>query len=321
MVPSFVLNVVTNYIMDKTLISIVGPTAIGKTALSIKLAQHFKTEIISADSRQFFKEMDIGTAVPNSDELSEAKHHFIQHISIQQHYSVGDFEKQAITKLEELFKKEDVVVMVGGSGLYTNAVINGLDEFPNIPSNIREDLNKKLEKEGITELQKQLNELDPKSYNTIAIDNPQRLIRALEICIGTGKPYSSFLDKPKKKRNFKTLNIGLNADREIIYNRINDRVDIMINNGLVDEAKTLLKHKELNALNTVGYKELFNFFEGKWTLDFSISEIKKNTRRFAKRQLTWYRKTENIKWFNFETTTSEIIDYVNSEIDKNKKPA
>ena len=307
--------------MDKTLISIVGPTAIGKTALSIKLAQHFKTEIISADSRQFFKEMNIGTAVPNSDELSEAKHHFIQHISIQQHYSVGDFEKQAITKLEELFKKEDVVVMVGGSGLYTNAVINGLDEFPNIPSNIREDLNKKLEKEGITELQKQLNELDPKSYNTIAIDNPQRLIRALEICIGTGKPYSSFLDKPKKKRNFKTLNIGLNADREIIYNRINDRVDIMINNGLVDEAKTLLKHKELNALNTVGYKELFNFFEGKWTLDFSISEIKKNTRRFAKRQLTWYRKTENIKWFNFETTTSEIIDYVNSEIDKNKKPA
>ena len=321
MVPSFVLNVATNYIMDKTLISIVGPTAIGKTALSIKLAQHFKTEIISADSRQFFKEMDIGTAVPNSDELSEAKHHFIQHISIQQHYSVGDFEKQAITKLEELFKKEDVVVMVGGSGLYTNAVINGLDEFPNIPSNIREDLNKKLEKEGITELQKQLNELDPKSYNTIAIDNPQRLIRALEICIGTGKPYSSFLDKPKKKRNFKTLNIGLNADREIIYNRINDRVDIMINNGLVDEAKTLLKHKELNALNTVGYKELFNFFEGKWTLDFSISEIKKNTRRFAKRQLTWYRKTKNIKWFNFETTTSEIIDYVKSEIDKNKKPA
>ena len=321
MVPSFVLNVVTNYIMDKTLISIVGPTAIGKTALSIKLAQHFKTEIISADSRQFFKEMNIGTAVPNSDELSEAKHHFIQHISIQQHYSVGDFEKQAITKLEELFKKEDVVVMVGGSGLYTNAVINGLDEFPNIPSNIREDLNKKLEKEGITELQKQLNELDPKSYNTIAIDNPQRLIRALEICIGTGKPYSSFLDKPKKKRNFKTLNIGLNADREIIYNRINERVDIMINNGLVDEAKTLLKHKELNALNTVGYKELFNFFEGKWTLDFSISEIKKNTRRFAKRQLTWYRKTENIKWFNFETTTSEIIDYVRSEIDKNKKPA
>lgn len=302
--------------MSKTLISIVGPTGIGKTALSIKLAQDFNTEIISSDSRQFFKEMTIGTAVPDADELAAAKHHFIQHISITENYNVGQFEKDAIHKLNQLFKINDIIFMVGGSGLYSNAVINGLDDLPEVPKYIREELNIRLENEGLEILQKELKSFDKKAYNTIAIDNPQRLIRALEICIGSGKPYSSFLTKGKKNRNFETIQIGINAEREIIYDRINRRVDIMVENGLVDEAKSLLPHKALNALNTVGYKELFKHFEGDWTLDFAISEIKKNTRRFAKRQLTWYRKDQSIKWFDYLANKEEIITYI-----KQKKSA
>lgn len=302
--------------MTKTLISIAGPTGIGKTALSIKLANYFNTEIISSDSRQFFKEMEIGTAVPSKKELASATHHFIQHISIEKPYNVGQFQKDAIEKLEILFQNKDTVVMVGGSGLYSNAVINGLDEFPEVPKDIRINLNNILESEGLEPLQNQLKDLDSKSFETIAIDNPQRLIRALEICIGTGKPYSSFLAKKQKKRNFKTVQIGINADRDIIYNRINERVDIMVKNGLVQEVKSLIDKKHLNALNTVGYKELFKYFEGEWTLDFAISEIKKNTRRFAKRQLTWYRKDETIKWFDYLYNLDQVTNYI-----KSKKPA
>ena len=299
--------------MSKTLISIVGPTGIGKTALSVKLAEHFKTEIISSDSRQFFKEMTIGTAVPSSEELSSVRHHFIQHISINDTYNVGRFEKEAIVKLEELFKTKDVIIMVGGSGLYSNAVVNGIDDFPDIPKTIREELNLKLKTEGIKVLQSQLKALDTISFNTIAIDNPQRLIRALEICIGTGKPYSSFLSKNRVTRPFKTISIGVKAEREIIYERINRRVDIMVESGLVNEAKSLLPHKYLNALNTVGYKELFKYLEGEWTLEFAISEIKKNTRRFAKRQLTWYRKDESIMWFDYLEDVNQIISYIENK--------
>ena len=311
--PYIAINVDANFIMTKTLISIVGPTAIGKTALSIKLAQHFKTEIISADSRQFFKEMNIGTAVPSIEEQKAAKHHFIQHISIKDNYSVGDFERDAISKITEIHKKNDVAIMVGGSGLYVKAVTKGLDNFPDVDSNTRLELNERLKNEGLEALQKQLKDLDPIAYNSIAIDNPQRLIRALEICIGTGKPYSSFLTNPEKNRNFKTISIGLDAERPIIYDRINQRVDIMVNNGLVDEAKNLLKHKDLNALNTVGYKELFKYFEGEWTLDFAISEIKKNTRRFAKRQLTWFRKDEAIAWFDYTSDINSIIKHIENQ--------
>ncbi len=308
------INVDANFIMTKTLISIVGPTAIGKTALSIKLAQHFKTEIISADSRQFFKEMNIGTAVPSEEELRAAKHHFIQHISINDNYSVGDFERDAMSKIETIHKKNNVAIMVGGSGLYVKAVTKGLDNFPDIDKNIRTDLNKRFLEEGIEGLQSELKSLDHKAYESIAIDNPQRLIRALEICIGSGQPYSSFLTNPEKSRSFKTLSIGLNAERSTIYDRINQRVDIMVNNGLVEEAKNLLKHKDLNALNTVGYKELFKYFEGEWTLDFAISEIKKNTRRFAKRQLTWFRKDATIEWFDYTTDVTHIIEYIERNI-------
>ncbi len=312
MVQNTVTNVDIKCIMtyNNTLISIVGPTAIGKTALSIKLAQHFNTEIISADSRQFFKEMSIGTAVPSLEELAGAPHHFIQHQSINDNFNVGDFERAAILKIKELHQTNPTLVMVGGSGLYVKAVTKGLDYFPEVDSSIRTNLNLQFEKDGLLNLQEQLKDLDPQAYKTIAIDNPQRVIRALEICIGTGNPYSSYLTNPEKKRNFKTISIGLNAERSIIYDRINQRVDLMVENGLLEEAKSLFSYKHLNALNTVGYKELFNYFEGNFTLDFAISEIKKNTRRFAKRQLTWFRKDNTIKWFNFETDAKEIIKYI-----------
>jgi tRNA dimethylallyltransferase len=299
--------------MTHRLISIVGPTAIGKTALSIKLATHFNAEIISADSRQFYKEMNIGTAVPSDEELSAAKHHFIQHKSIKDTYTVGDFERDAISKLKLLHSVNSAVIMVGGSGLYVKAVAKGLDYFPEVDANIRHQLNHQLEKEGLVALQKQLKALDSKAYETLAIDNPKRVIRALEICIGTDQPYSSFLTNSDKKRDFKTITIGLNAERSIIYDRINQRVDLMIENGLLDEAKDLMPHKHLNALNTVGYKELFDYFEGNSTLDFAISEIKKNTRRFAKRQLTWFKKDLSVHWFDYKTDAAEIIKFIEDQ--------
>lgn len=297
-----------------TLITIVGPTAIGKTALSIELAKHFNADIISCDSRQFYKEMTIGTAVPEKHELAAAKHHFIQNRSIFENYNVGDFEKDALKKLDELFKKNAIQIMVGGSGLYVDAVLKGLDYFPKVDKTIREKLNKTLEEKGLTHLQNQLKALDIETYNNIAIDNPQRVIRALEICIGTETPYSTYKNKPKTKRNFNSIKIGLTADRDIIYNRINQRVDLMMANGLLDEAKSLYEFKHLNALQTVGYRELFSFFNGEFDKDFAISEIKKNTRRFAKRQLTWFRKDGAIIWFDFKTSKNEILKELNNKI-------
>ncbi|UMB61103.1 tRNA (adenosine(37)-N6)-dimethylallyltransferase MiaA [Lutibacter sp. A80] len=296
--------------MKNYLITVVGATAIGKTALSIKLAQHFNTEIISSDSRQFYKEMNIGTAVPSPEELKAAKHHFIQNRSIFDNYSVGQFEKDALQKLNTLFLKNNSVIMVGGSGLYTNAVINGLDFFPKVDPEIRTKLTSKLENEGILTLQNKLKELDPESFSALEIENPHRLIRALEICIGTGKKYSTFKNKPKAPRNFIPIKIGLFADRAIMYNRINQRVDIMMEHGLLDEVKKLHPHKNLNALQTVGYKELFDYLDGKYPLDFAIEEIKKNTRRFAKRQVTWNKKDQTINWFDFKSETDEIISKI-----------
>jgi tRNA dimethylallyltransferase len=290
--------------MTNYLISIIGPTAIGKTSLSIKLAKAFETEIISSDSRQFYKEMNIGTAVPSKEELSEVKHHFIQHLSIEDEYSVGDFERDAIQTLDQLFKKHKVVVMVGGSGLFIDAITKGLDKFPNIDLEIRKKLNRELTEKGLAFLQNQLKELDPETYNTIARDNPRRVTRALEVCLQSGKPYSSFLSQDKAKRNFKVITVGLTASREIIYSRINQRVNIMIEKGLIEEAKKLFPKKDLNALDTVGYKELFEYFEGNYTLDFAIEEIKKNTRRFAKRQNTWFKK---MKLLNGLTTKQTLL--------------
>lgn len=259
--------------------------------------------------------MQIGTAAPSNEELSAAKHHFIHHKSIHEDYNVGAFEQDALLKLESLFKIHNVVIMVGGSGLYVDAAIKGLDYFPDVDKNIRTSLNNDLETKGLKHLQDQLKKLDSVAYNTIAIDNPHRVIRALEICIGTGKPYSSFLNQGKEKRHFKTISLGLTAKRELIYSRINQRVDLMIQEGLLEEVKTLEPHKNLNALNTVGYKELFNYFEGEWDLDFAISEIKKNTRRFAKRQLTWFKKNQDTFWFDYSEDIENIIKTLEKNIE------
>lgn len=298
----------------KTLITIVGPTAIGKTSLSILIASYFNTEIISCDSRQFYKEMTIGTAVPEKEELAVVPHHFIQNRSIFEDYNVGAYERDALNVLDTLFKKHNTVVMVGGSGLYVKSVLEGLDDFPKIDPSIRLELKHVLEKEGIIPLQDQLKKLDVTTYNTIDIENPQRVIRALEICIGTNLPYSSYTGKLKKKRKFNSIVIGLNGEREKIYERINRRVDLMVEKGLLDEAKKLYPNKELNALQTVGYKELFSFFEEKVTKDEAIQEIKKNTRRFAKRQLTWFNKDASIYWFDFETDTDNILKKIEDVI-------
>ena len=304
--------------MNKYLINIVGPTAIGKTAMAIKLARYFKTEIISADSRQFYKEMKLGTAVPEKTELEAVPHHFIQHISIEDEYNVGDFERDALSRLKKLFKDKQVVVMLGGSGLYIKSVLEGLDNFPEVNPEIRQKLNAELEEKGIDSLQKKLYVLDPKYYKVADVQNPHRLIRALEICIGTGAPFSSFLNKPKPKRDFQSISIGLEAERELIYDHINKRVDKMMAAGLLAEARQLLPKKHLNALQTVGYKELFQHLEGKIDLETAVAEIKKNTRRFAKRQLTWFRKDASIKWFNRAVPSENVIDYLETKINSEK---
>lgn len=306
--------------MTNYLITIIGPTAIGKTSLSIKLAQHFGCEIISCDSRQFFKEMNIGTAVPNKEELAGAPHHFIQNKSIFENYSVGDFETEALLKLDELFDKNSIQIMVGGSGLYVDAVLKGFDEFPEINTEIREEINKKYDELGIEFLQENLKILDPDYYTKIekenpqTLQNPQRMKRFVEVCIGSGKPYSSFIGKRKNQRNFTPIVIGLEADREIMYQRINKRVDIMMAEGLLEEAKTLYPNKELNALQTVGYRELFDFFDDKITLGEAMEQIKTNTRRFAKRQMTWFKRTENTNWFDFKTDSNQIINFIEETI-------
>ena len=295
------------------LITIIGPTAIGKTALSITLAQHFGCDIISCDSRQFFKEMKIGTAVPNAEELASASHHFIQNKSIFESYSVGDFEQDALVKLDKLFAKNNVQIMVGGSGLYVDAVLKGFDEFPEIEPAVRLAINQKFETLGIDYLQEQLQILDSEYFQKLTLENPQtlqnpqRMKRFIEVCIGSGKQYSGFIGKRKNIRNFTPIIIGLEADREIMYNRINQRVDLMLNDGLLEEAETLYPNKDLNALQTVGYRELFDYFDGNTTLDFALEQIKMNTRRFAKRQITWFKRVENVKWFNYLVDKNEII--------------
>ncbi len=308
------------------LITIIGPTAIGKTSLSIALAQHFKCDIISCDSRQFFKEMKIGTAVPCKEELAAAPHHFIQNKSIFELYSVGDFEQEALAKLDELFQKNNIQIMVGGSGLYVDAVLKGFDEFPEIDPSVRAEINSKYDTFGIDYLLEQLNALDSDYFqklqteNPQTLQNPQRMKRFVEVCIGSGKPYSSFIGKRKNTRNFTPIIIGLEAEREIMYDRINQRVAIMLNEGLLAEVQTLYPNKQLNALQTVGYRELFDYFdtsiEDDKLLENAIEQIKMNTRRFAKRQMTWFKRTENVSWFDFLTDRDEILSIINSKIKK-----
>lgn len=297
----------------KTLISIVGPTAIGKTNLAIEVAKHFQSEIISCDSRQFFKEMKIGTAVPSEEELAEVKHHFIQNISIHEKYSVGDFERDGLAFLDNYFETNDICVMVGGSGLYEKAITVGFDEFPDVDPKIREDLNNELAEFGIEKLQEELQEVDPKYFEEVDIFNKQRVTRALEIYRASCLPFSHFRNQDLNKRPFNIIKIGLELPREEMYDRINRRVDIMMNEGLLNEAKNLFSLKDLNALQTVGYRELFDFFEEKITLDFAIEEIKKNTRRFAKRQMTWFKKDETVNWFS-PFDQENIINFISNKI-------
>lgn len=306
--------------MHNYLITIIGPTAIGKTSLSIALAQHFGCDIISCDSRQFFKEMRIGTAVPSDEELASANHHFIQNKSIFEEYTVGDFERDAIKKLDELFEKNNVQIMVGGSGLYVDAVLKGFDDFPEINSKIRDEVRANYEQLGIEYLQTILKEKDTNYFNLLlsnnpqTLQNPQRMMRFVEVCLGSNQPYSSFLNQKKNSRNFTPIVVGLEAERQVMYDRINQRVDIMMHEGLLAEAEKLFQNKDLNGLQTVGYREIFEYLEGNISLDFAIEEIKKNTRRFSKRQLTWFKRTENAVWFDYLADRKEIINHINKQI-------
>ena len=298
---------------NKTLIVIAGPTAIGKTALAITLAQYFSTEIISADSRQFFKEMSIGTAKPHADELAAAYHHFIDSHSINTFFSTGDFEKQALEVLDEIFTRHDLAIMVGGSGLYLDAVTKGLDSLPDTDMEIRNQLNMLFETEGLEPIRAQLAAADPEYYEKVDQSNPQRMIRGLEFFLSTGKKVSSFLTNSKKERPFNIIKIGLNMERPQLYERINHRVDLMLQEGLLDEVKSLTAYKELNALKTVGYAELFDYLDGAITFETAVDKIKQNTRRFAKRQLTWFRRDDQINWFTPDQS-AEVIKFLENSI-------
>ncbi|MDP2061296.1 MAG: tRNA (adenosine(37)-N6)-dimethylallyltransferase MiaA [Flavobacteriaceae bacterium] len=291
---------------SRYLISIIGPTAIGKTALAIRLATIFDTDIISADSRQFFKEMKIGTAAPTSEEMVAAKHHFIGHKSISDEYSVGHFEEEAIPLINKLFENKNALILVGGSGLYIDAVLFGLDKFPEVDAKYRLQLDALLRENGIEALQKLLQQKDPVYLEKVDRNNPHRLIRALEVCLSSGKPYSSFLNQKKIKRDFQHLIIGLETEREKLYQRINKRVDQMVSDGLEAEAKSQYPNKQLNALQTVGYQEFFDFFDGKISKEEAIESIKQNTRRFAKRQITWFKKYD-ATWFEGDSENYQAI--------------
>ncbi len=283
---------------NKTLIIILGPTAIGKTSLAIQVAKEKKTEIISCDSRQFYKEMCIGTAVPTNQELNEVTHHFIQHLSLNDSYNVGKFEIDALTKLNEIFKKNEFAVMVGGSGMYINAICNGIDKIPKVPKTIREKIINNYKSKGLEWLQEKVKSINPLNFNNIDNKNPQRLIRILEVYQHTGKEIHLFYNKNKKNREFNIIKIGIKLDREKLYERINQRVDNMIDCGLVNEVKGLKKNQTQNAMQTVGYREIINYLNKEITLEESISNIKQNTRRLAKRQITWFKKDSDIEWFD-----------------------
>jgi tRNA dimethylallyltransferase len=282
----------------KNVIVIVGPTAVGKTAVGISLAKKLQCPVISADSRQFYKELSIGTAKPSTEEMQGVLHYFIDSHSIAEEYNVGKYEKEAISLLEELFKIHNEVIVVGGSGLYIDAICNGFDDLPEADKEIRNRIDNILKQEGINGLQQLLKQLDEVYYHQVDLQNPQRLSRAIEVCLTTGKPYSQFRKGERKKRNFGIIKIGLNTTRELLYERINKRVDEMMNAGLLDEVKRVIPHKQANALQTVGYKELFDFIDGKTDLKTAVDLIKQNTRRFAKRQLTWFKKDDSIQWFH-----------------------
>ncbi|WP_153395423.1 tRNA (adenosine(37)-N6)-dimethylallyltransferase MiaA [Chryseobacterium vaccae] len=301
----------------KNLISVVGPTGIGKTRLAIDLAKYFNTEIISCDSRQFFKEMKIGTAAPSEEELAEAPHHFIGNLSVQEYYSIGQYEEDALKKLNELFKDHDTAILVGGSMMYEKTVIEGLNDLPEADEDNQKKLQEIFENEGIEKLQEILKELDPEYFAVVDFHNHRRLLRAIDVIWQTNKKYSEQIAVSQDSRDFNVIRIGIEAPREDLYDRINRRVDLMMENGLLAEAEGLEKFKDLTALNTVGYSELFRYFDGEWDLEFAVSEIKKNSRRYAKRQLTWYRKADDIYYLQLgysQKDFDELIEYITKGI-------
>lgn len=295
--------------MKKTVLLIAGPTAVGKTALAIQLAKQFHTEIISADSRQCYKEITIGVAKPSAEELQEVKHHFINSHSIHENLNAASFEEYALKAAEEIFQQQYLAVMVGGTGLYIKAFCEGMDEIPAVDETIRKQLQDNYQQQGIEWLQQQLQTHDPLFAKEGEMQNPQRMLRALEVVLSTGQSIFQFRKGEKQKRNFNIIKIGLDLPREELYQRINHRVDIMMENGLLDEAKSVYPLRHLNALQTVGYRELFDFFDGNSTLEQAIDKIKQNSRHYAKRQLTWFKRDAEMKWFH-PANTSQIQDYI-----------
>ena len=294
---------------DKTLIVITGPTAVGKTRLCLDIAKYFGIPIINADSRQIYRELNIGTARPTEEEMREVKHYFVGTLGLEDYYSASLFEQQVLELLETLFKYSDFALMVGGSMMYIDAVCDGIDDIPTIDDETRATMKRRLAEEGLSQLCEELRRLDPEYYEIVDRQNPKRVVHALEICTMTGQTYTSFRKREKKARPFRVVKIGLNREREELYQRINARVDEMIQQGLVKEAESLYPKRELNALNTVGYKEIFEYFNGRWPLNEAIERIKGNTRRYARKQLTWYKKDPQIHWFHPDNK-QDIIDYI-----------
>jgi tRNA dimethylallyltransferase len=296
--------------MKKVLITIVGPTAVGKTDLAIKLANLFNTEIISADSRQFYKELNIGTAKPSKLELESNKHHLINNISINDDYNISQFQNDADKIILDIFSKNKYAILVGGSGLYIDAVLYGIDKIPKVRTSVRKKLNDEFERNGLKSLTAKLTELDPESLKTIDINNPRRVIRALEVTISTKLPYSSFLKTKNQKSKYNEIIIGLNKDRAQLHDLINTRVDQMIQKGLVEEVRSLIKSRNKNALNTIGYSEIFNYLDNEYSHEMAVEKIKTNSRRYAKRQLTWFNSNKSIRWFNNEYDLNEIVSLI-----------
>lgn len=294
-----------------TLIVIVGPTGVGKTELSLRIAEKYSAEIISADSRQIYKDIKIGTAAPTTDQLLRVRHHLVGQLSLSDYYSAAKYEEEAIACLNEIFSRKDVAVLTGGSMMYIDAVCKGIDDIPTVDEITRTTLLKRYEEEGLERLCAELRILDPEYYKIVDQKNPKRVIHALEICYMTGKTYTSFRTNIKKERPFKIVKIGLNRDRAELYERINLRVDEMMKQGLIEEVKSVVQYRQYNSLNTVGYKEIFKYLDGEWTLDFAVEKIKQNSRIYSKKQITWFKRDEDIKWFNPEQE-NEITEYISS---------
>ena len=297
--------------MTNTLIVLIGPTGVGKTELSLSIAEHFKTSIVSSDSRQLYADLKIGTAAPTPDQLARVQHHFVGTLKLTDYYSAAQYESEVMAKLEELFQQNEVVVLTGGSMMYVDAICKGIDDIPTVDKETRELMMKRYEEEGLEKLCAELKILDPEYYKIVDLKNPKRVIHALEICYITGKTYTSFRTQNTKKRPFRIIKIGLRREREELYDRINRRVDEMMQEGLLEEAKSVYEYKHLNSLNTVGYKEMFQYLDGEWTLDFAIEKVKQNSRIYSRKQMTWFKRDTDIAWFHPDQK-EEIMNHINN---------